>query len=198
MDPIPPECVAGISLATALLADLDETVWDHLPAETIARLAALLIRRVTISGQSQQVRQQPLPPLPQGMTLGDLHLENRTRHCLIRAGLYAQPKKLATMRVGDLLSLRAFGAKSLLDLLTCLEAVAARHGRRDHQLTAAARALAALPEAAAIHFSDPRFGPLLRAMDGEANSVAELVARALKRRWDPLDPIHSCRQMDVL
>ncbi len=198
MEPIPQQWVAGTSWENALLADLDETVWDHLPAETIARLAALVIRRVTISGHNQQVRQQPLPALPQGMTLDDLHLENRTRHCLVREGLYAQPEKLAAMRIGDLLSLRALGAKSLLDLLTRLEAVAARDAQRDHQLSASARALANLPEATAIHFSDPRFGPLLRAMDSEANSVAELLPRVLQRQLDPPDPPHLCRQMGVL
>ena len=194
-EPIPRQWVAGTPLENALLADLDETVWDYLPAETISRLAALVIRRVTISGQNQQVHQQRLPALPQGMTLDDLHLENRTRHCLLRAGLYARPEKLAAMCVGDLLSLRAFGAKSLLDLLTCLEAAPVRDSRRDEQLCASIRALADLPEAAAIHFSDPRFGPLLRVMDSEANSMAEMLPRALKRRLDPLEPLHSCGQM---
>ena len=97
-EPVPQQWVEGTPWENALLADLDETVWDHLPPETIARLADLVVRRVTISGQNQQVRQQPLPPLPEGMTLGDLHLENRTLHCLTREGLSAESEKLAAMR----------------------------------------------------------------------------------------------------
>jgi hypothetical protein len=138
-----------------------------------------------------------MSPSP-ALRLADLRLENRTCNCLIRAGLGEHVGRLGELTVGDLLSMRSFGTKCLVDLLTALESRAACDGVRCAELTAAAEALAGLPAAAEIHFTDPRLGDLLRAMDSESNTVAEMCQRQRQRRFDPSDPARLAAQLDQL
>ena len=129
------------------------------------------------------------------MRLEDLRLENRTFNCLRREGFCHRPEELGKRTVGQLLSIKAFGAKCLVDLLSSLETLAAREGKLDDKLTAEAEALGRIPEARRIHFSDPRLGGLLRSMDTEANTVSELVDHLAHRRLDPPDPLRLYEQL---
>lgn len=191
----PARLVRGTPLRKARLCDLDETAWDHLPAEDISRLAGLIVLRAGAVAQNRTILRRPLPKPPRGMKLEDLHLENRTHNCLARQGFAARPHALGKLCVGDLMSIRSFGAKCLVDLLTSLETRLAREGKLDARLTEAARALGTLPHAGQIPFTDPRLGDALRRLDTESSTVGEMVQRLVKRRLDPPDPVEVRRQI---
>jgi len=188
-DPIPPEFARRSEGPELRLCDLDERAWNRFSPEDIASLADLIVSRVNVSGYSRSVHERRLPTPPKSMRLEDLRLENRTYNCLQREGFGKRPEDLGKRTVGELLSIKAFGAKCLVDLLTSLETLVAREGKLDEKLTAEAEALGSMSEACQIHFSDPRLGGLLRDIDTEANTVAELVTHVVKRRLDPPDPL---------
>jgi len=194
-DRIPSELAGGTPLAGLRLYDLDEQVWNHLSPESIGRLAELIVSRVNVSGQNRAVGKRRLPKPPKGMRLEDLGLENRTYNCLRRAGLGKRPEDLGMRTVGELLCIKAFGAKCLVDLLSSLETMVSRKGKLDEKLTEEARALGNMPEAQQIRFTDPRLGALLRSTDTEANTVAELVSHVIKRHTDPPDPLRLADQI---
>jgi hypothetical protein len=193
--PVPPE-LAGESGARDLeLCDLDESVWDRFETDQIVRLAGLIVARVNGSGCNRTVRRRRLPKPPARMRLEDLRLENRTYNCLHREGFGKRPEELGNRTVGDLLAIKAFGGKCLVDLLSSLETLAARGSSLDPTLTTEAESLAELPEASQVHFSDPRLGGMLRAADTEANTTAELAGRVAGRRVDPPNPMALGRQI---
>ncbi len=198
LDRAPAKLLRATPLAGARLCDLDESVWKHLPPATIARLAKLIVARSANCVHHRQLLKRRVPPLPVAVKLDDLHLETRTYNCLAREGLADRLARLSKYTIGDLLRIRSFGVKSLVDLLTALESVVARKGKLDRRLTTEAKRLAATPGAVEISFADPRLGGLLRAMDPEANTVGQLVNRLLRRRIDPVDPDRLCHQMRQL
>jgi len=198
LDPLPKRLVRGTPFRKARLCDLDETAWDHLPADVIRRLAGSVVARASAAGQNRAILVRRLPPPPKGMRLADLRLENRTHNCLAREGYDRRPRALGQLRIGDLLAFRAFGAKCLVDLLTSLETRIAREGKLDTRLTAEVEALAAIPRVADVPFSDPRLGGMLRVLDTESDTVGEMVRRLLKRRLDPPDPTHLRHQLELL
>lgn len=196
LDPVPEGWVAGTSAEGLRLCDLTERVWDCLSPRVIAKLGDLIISRVNVSGYNRTIQERPLPRPPKAIRLEDLPLENRTYNCLRREGFGKRFEELNRHTVGELLAIKAFGAKCLVDLLSSLETFAAREGKLNEKLTEEAIALGAMPEEAAkIHFSDPRLGSLLRGMDTQANTVTELVNHVVKRRLDPPDPLRLYQQI---
>ena len=194
-EPVPPRLVRDTAFEGLKLCDLDEKVWNELSPEAIATLAELIVLRVNVSGYNRVIQERRLPTPPEGMRLEDLRLENRTYNCLRREGYGKRPEELGNHCVADLLAIKAFGAKCLVDLLSALETLVSREGKLDEKLTAEAEALGKIPEAAQIHFSDPRLGGLLRATDSHANTIGELVHNVLGRRLDPPVPVHLYEQV---
>jgi len=188
LDRIPPHLGRGTRFRGGRLCDLDETAWEYLSPAVLSRLAGLIAARAGAAVHHPTIRQRHLPKPPKDMRLEDLRLENRTHNCLVREGFGKRPQDLRKLTVGDLLAIKAFGAKCLVDLLTSLETRVAREGKLDDKLTAEAEALGKLPEVAEIQFTDPRLGDVLREIDTESDTVAEAVDRLVKRRIDPPDP----------
>jgi len=188
LDRIPPHLVRGTRFRGGRLCDLDDTAWEYLSPAVLGRLAGLIVSHAGAAVHHPTIRQRRLPNPPKEMRLEDLRLENRTHNCLTREGYDKRPQNLGKLTVGDLLSIKAFGAKCLVDLLTSLETRVAREGKLDDKLTAEAQALGKMPEVAGIRFTDPRLGGTLRAIDTESDTVAEAVDRLVKRRLDPPDP----------
>jgi hypothetical protein len=188
-DPLPSRLVHNTIFAGKQLCHLDERAWNELGRETIDKLAKAIIARVNLSGHTRALQQRRLPQLPRGVRLEDLRLENRTFNCLRREGFADAPAELAERTVGQLLSIRAFGAKCLVDLLTAAETLVAREGTLDKRLLGEARALAELPGAAGISFNDPRLGPLLRATDTRASRVGDLVRHIEEGQVGAPDPL---------
>jgi len=184
----PSRLVRGSSFQGRRLCDLDERVWKELPPEKIAELGSLVVGRAGLVGHWRIVLERRLPRPPKGMRLEELRLENRTYNCLVRSGLGERPAGLGTLTVGQLMAIPSFGAKCLVDLLSALETRVIREGKLDRRLTAAAGSLVRLPEAARVVASDPRLGPMLRAIDTESRTLREAAERLLGRRLDPPDP----------
>lgn len=193
--PIPRRLVASPAVRGLKLCDLNADVWKRLSSDEVTALAKIIVARVSVSGQNRVVRRRHLPKLPKGMRLEDLMLENRTYNRLRQEKFHDRPQELSRRTVGEMLSIKAFGAKCLVDLLTSMETVAAREGKLDEKLTAQAEALGKIREARDVHFSDARFGPVLQAVETDATTVGEFVDHMLRRRTDPGDPVRFSDQL---
>ena len=108
--------------------------------------------------------------------------------CLTREGVDKDPGALGRWTIGEILSIRSFGPRCLVDLLSSLETLLGRGGQLSAELTDEARRLAAMPEAAAASADDPRFGPLIREVNVEARSAKQLAEQLLSRSQDGPDP----------
>jgi hypothetical protein len=195
----PPARLMGKSLGRkTLLCDLDETAWELLSDEEISQIGEIIVARVRNKDCNQVIHQRHLPRLPEGAKLEDLCLENRTYNCLRREGFSEEPQRLAGRTLGEMLKIRAFGARCLVDLLTALETYIAREGVLDEQLTTEAKRLAEVPGALTIRHDDPRLGPLMRAIDGDVRTVKELVEGVFERRLDPPDAFRICEDIVAL
>jgi hypothetical protein len=205
MEPIPKRLLGKAASAGARLCDLDETAWQRFPAEAIAELSRMIVDRVAALYGRKVFQYHHVPRPPKGIRLEDLRLENRTRRCLVRAGFEEHPERLGDLTVSDIMSLRAFGPRCLVDLLSALEsprvrAMAGKEGGRGEsvlsaELTAAAKRLAELPEARLVRREDPRFARLIDSVDSEAGTAAALAARLLERSGDPRDPLYAAEQV---
>ncbi len=185
---IPRHLVEGTPFAGARLADLDESAWGCLSTEAISELAGMVISRVGMGVVNRDVQQLHLPRVPAGLRLENLRLENRTGNCLRRLGLATNLQQLGKMTVDDLMQVPSFGAKCLVDLLTALETFSHRGQCINANVMEHANQLAQRPEAASIHFSDPRLGRLLRAMDSESNTLEEMIERIRLQELDLAEP----------
>ena len=166
----------------------------------VERMAAYHARKVF------QYRHFPRPPA--GTRLEDLCLENRTRRCLVREGFEENPAALGDHSIGEIMSLRAFGPRCLVDLLAALESPRLRliaeqqggvgHSPLSEELTATARRLATIGEARAIRRDDPRFARLIESLDVEARTAAEVAKRLQARSSDPPDLPYAVEQLREL
>jgi len=180
------------------LCDLDEQVWERFDPEAIGELAEIVVDRVSAACARRAFDHRHFPRPPRGIRLTDLGLEHRTLLCLAREGFDEDPGRLGEQTIGQILGIRAFGPRCLVDLLTALETRLSEEPGLCGELTAEAECLGALPEAPSARSDDPRFGPLIRAVDMDARSGAELAARLLQRREDPPDPLYAAGQVRQL
>ncbi len=211
MEPIPAEFREKLGGLELKLCDLDETVWDRLPAETICALAQVVVERISAYHVRRAFQTRHFPRPAEGTDLSALPLENRTRRCLVREGFDERPGALGDHTIGEIMSLRAFGPRCLVDLLSALESPRDGGGERGEggrpagtppapsaELTAAAAALDELADADLVRSDDPRFAALLHAVDMEARTARELAARLLGRTQDPPDPAYLAHQVRQL
>lgn len=192
LEPAPPRLVGNVPLK---LSDLDESVWTRLPAEAIEALAEIVVDRVAAACARRVFDRHHFPQPPAGLKLDDLNLEHRTHLCLAREGFASQPHLLGGRTIGAILAIRSFGPRCLVDLLSALETRLSRDHRLNRQLTAAAEELAGAPLADQAGSDDPRFGPLIRAIDVEARSAKDLAERLRERSVDPPDPHYAAEQV---
>ena len=208
MEPIPKRLHDQLGGAELRLCDLDESVWRRFPAEAIGQLAQAVVNCVSTRQALKTLRGRRFPrPLP-NLRLDDLRLENRTRRCLIREGLDDRPERLGNYTLGEILSIRAFGPRCLLDLLTALESAQKTAGggktqemissKLSAELTAEAEKLAASQQTPSIGRDDPRFGRWIRAVDGKAQSAFELAQQLRSRTRDPSDVVYVLEQVRAL
>jgi len=188
LEPAPDPLVHGTPIEGIRLADLDETVWQKVDPGRIEELAEAVVAQVSTGTARRLLDQRHFPRPPEGLKLRDLPLEHRTRMCLTREGFEDRPSALGDRTIGDILAIRSFGPRCLVDLLSALESATSRNSRLDRALSAEAQRLGELPEAALARHDDPRFGPLLSEIDAGARTAAELAERLLGRAFDPPDP----------
>jgi hypothetical protein len=194
--------------AALKLCDLDETAWQRFSEAALVELARRIVDCVAAHHVRKVFQDRHFPRPPQGTCLEDLSLENRTRRCLVREGFEDNPQLLGEHSLGEIMSLRAFGPRCLVDLLSALESShGGKNGSRDRaeqpsalsaKLTAAARRLAQLPEAAQARKEDPRFSKCIESVGIEAASAGELAERLLCRTQDPPDPVYVTQQVQAL
>ena len=126
MEPVPEFLVAGTPAEGLRLVDLDETIWTKLAPEVISELAEIVLARVAAGCGRRVFHQRHFPRPPKTIRLDQLPLEHRTRLCLAREGFDEDSESLGGQTIGDVLSLRAFGPRCLVDLLSALESHLAR------------------------------------------------------------------------
>jgi len=199
LDEAPQRLVGGTAAAGSRLCDLDESVWEKLPPDVVVQLGDLVVAKVAAGCARKAILQRRLPRLPEQARLADLRLEHRTGLCLARAGLDHDLQALSEKSIGDVLSIRAFGPRSLVDLLSSLETALARGAARlDPRLTAEATRLLAQPAAEDAGRDDARFGPLILEVDPEAANARRLAERLVARTQDPPDPAFAAEKVRQL
>jgi hypothetical protein len=124
--PIPKRLLADETSKTWKFSDLNEESWNRFSRATCRQLGHAIVEHIreSLPNLSEEVREQHLPSLPKGTRIGDLDLDTRTRNCLRlpqRQGRIAGAEDLETFSIDDLLAIRGFGAKCLVDLLTSVE-----------------------------------------------------------------------------
>jgi hypothetical protein len=200
--------------------DLDERSWTHFTAGMCRELARAVVR-LTVSrfhSLPAVISSRHLPPVPEIIDFDNLQVEVRTRNCLARlskTGVAKSPADLRNLTIGQVSELRAFGAKSLVDLLTSLEAVSPEieispatslltqaspsSTTLDRNLTREARKLRDESAAKDIYFDDPRlakfFGSFARASEilgvswslRSHRSLHDIAEQIAARNRDPID-----------
>jgi hypothetical protein len=135
--PLPRHFHCGTSAEGLKLCDLDEQAWKQFSPETCVRLAKFLVETVRRAIPLPiNIDRRPVPSPPEGMTLEELQLEQRTYNCLRRLLLEGQLASVADLgkkEIGELLGVGSFGAKCLVDLLTSLEATQTLAYKQDSQ-----------------------------------------------------------------
>jgi hypothetical protein len=188
LEPAPARLVDGTPAAGLRLCDLDESIWEKLEPDAILALAEITLDRVAAGCARQVFHKRRFPRPPEGLKFEDLRLEHRTRLCLAREGFDEDPGALGRWTIGEILSIRSFGPRCLVDLLSALETLLGHGGQLCAELTDEARRLAAMPEAAEVFSDDPRFGPVMREVNVEVRSAKQLAEHLLSRAQDGPDP----------
>jgi len=189
---------AGPASDIGRLCDLDQSAWERFPRPVVLELAEAVIDRVAAGCARHAFDRRHFPQPPAGLTLDQLPLEHRTKSCLRREGFDRDLGRLGRMTIGQVLAMRAFGPRCLVDLLAALESRATRPERLDPDLTAAADRLRRLPGAERVDASDPRFGELIHAIDVEAGSALALAERLIGREHDPPDAAYATGRLEAL
>lgn len=188
LEPAPSHLVGPMGQEGLRLCDLDESVWERLRPVVIFELAAIIVDRVSAGCARKVFDNRHFPRPSEDLSLEALQLEHRTYLCLAREGFDKDPAALAKLTLGEILAIRAFGPRCLVDLLSALETALARQQRDCPELADEARRLASADNAAEVRSDDPRFGPLIRGVDVQARSVDDLARRLLSRAQPGPDP----------
>ena len=217
-----PRYLVGEKIAQGTrLCDLDVSVWQRYEPDVCKQLAHAVVHQVrsAIHSLPRRILDQRVHHLPKDVGFDALELDWRTYNLLTEKGLLKSPKKLGNQTVGSLLAIPGFGAKSLVDLLTSLEALLHEmvswstviersisepisencpKSELDHRITAKAKQLQRMPNIGTIYHNDPRLGRLFIEIDIAAKTVADLSNRLLSRRYDPLRPDKILKKLEQL
>lgn len=173
------------------LRDLDAGVWRTYSEDQCIELGNEVVEAVrqAVAALPTRIAGRKMPGLPRGYKFDDLNLDTRTWNCLDRAGLLEVPSTLRQWSIEEILEIRSFGARTLVDLLSALEATRSRaqlglNEELTYQLEKAFR----VAGNQGLTADDPRLAPLLSAIDGRATDVDRLITRLLTRDRDPRDP----------
>ncbi len=161
------------------LCDLDATAWERFSEAACRRFAERVVQEAArqIMHIRAEMAAEPLPPVPNGTRLPDLQLEVRTFNRLHALWQGRPMGGFAGLTIGDVLGLRAFGTRCLVDLLTSMESFG---------LGVTVRS------AASPLSSECSIGPSSEpAMDRSAGALAPVVPRQWDGRVDGRGPIPS-------
>lgn len=173
------------------LADLDETVWRGRSAGNVRQLASEVVR---VLNQGIPAELTDVPLFGDRPAIDEFDLSVRTRNALYH-GRLVESGRLLPATIGGVWCLTNFGAVSLLDLLTAVEAKApwTSGGLRQVDATAtpsravrrAAGSLARKRWAELVTAGDPRLGGDLAILDPQAKTVREAAETLAEARYTP-------------
>lgn len=161
---------------------------DNLQEETTLQKTDVEIIRDSINFRKNiphRIRQKTFPPLPRGFRFEPLNLSNRSLRRLGKIGLLANPDKLTSFSIDQLLRIDGFGKWSLHELASKLESFFEIHRQFDtepdavDEVVLAARALSEFDAKEFIKTSDVRFGHLFHRIFPDASDLAEVIDRIL-------------------
>ncbi len=188
--PVTPRLASRLGLPSGATLDaLGAHIWDELAPEDIRAAAGDVISKVTAASYELSAARLPLTPHDVSIdALDAVSIESRPRNALMRVGY--RDGIPAGMTVGRLAGIPHFGAQSLLDVATAIDAVISVYPRpalrrspsKPSTLEAKpsptvarlARAIARHRWASAIDRDDPRFGIHLRAIHPSAPTAKGL------------------------
>jgi len=121
---IPPWVAKDLHLPEASkYSSLGTEVWYQSGlVELPVRIKRFLINIVAARGPSISGLQVLTAPWPRALNPAALGWSNRTRNCLENSGLLTESARLSNVTYGELLSIRAMGARSVLDFACVAEA----------------------------------------------------------------------------
>ncbi len=196
--PIPKSFLKGVKTKMARLSDLDTSAWDTFSPGICKQLGHLIVVTVRASTYSSKLLKillrTTLPSFPPVEKLEDLEIEQRTYNCLSDMqyrGLLAGPNDLCNKTVRDVLDLEHFGAKSIVDLITSLEALTSAPPR----IVEGAKSESALGEAMfatrirsfhTLRFPTLPAGTKLRDLDLAARTFHCLAKQGFEDRFEDL------------
>ncbi len=173
------------------LADLDETVWGGRSPDEVRQLANEIVR---VLNQGLPAGLSDVPLFGDRLAVDKLDLAVRTRNAL-SYGRLIESGCLLPATIGTVWRLTNFGAVSLLDLLTAVEAEASHSfggfGTTDATATPsravrrAAGSLARKRWAGLITAGDPRLASELAILDPHAKTVREAAETLSEARYTP-------------
>jgi hypothetical protein len=180
----------GLPVSTTL-QELDARVWRGRTANDVRLLAKEVVRSLNRTGAAGIGH---LPLLTDSPAVDDLSLSIRTRNALGHGGLIEAGRLLPTT-VETVWKLPNFGAVSLLDLLTAIEAEGPRPSSTSHRndsaatesraVRLAASALARKRWADVVTAEDPRLGGDLVSLDAYAKTAREAATTLADARYTP-------------
>lgn len=197
LEKVPKRLTSGGPAAGLRLCDLDQQVWRWASEAVVNSLADRIIDRVSAGCAKRSFFRRQFPRPSAGMSLESLRLEHRTHLCLQREGLDADLGRLGDLTVGDVLSIRAFGPRCLVDLLCALE-THLDDGVLCTELTTWAEQLVARANAQKVRDDDPRFESFMYQIDFESHTASQLARRLIDRTTDPPDCRFVCEQIRQL
>lgn len=122
--PLPDWLGPHIQKRYGLLAALDASAWTFLTAKECELCADAVVSTIARHRYDAQLKQLRFPALPDSVTLDELELEVRTFNCLDKArqsGHIRTPAGLRDFTASDILTIRGFGIRCLVDLVSSIE-----------------------------------------------------------------------------
>ncbi len=105
-------------------SELDATAWKQFDEATCKKLGGLLVGHLAsrVDDIKSSIGSQRISPVHADLRLEELEIEVRTFNCLNSARINEVPGGITGLTIHEALGIRAFGIKSLVDLMTSVEA----------------------------------------------------------------------------
>jgi Sigma-70, region 4 len=211
-------CRAHGVRAGASLGDLDQGIWERLPAASVDALAQEVVRALRRSWREVEASQKYVSTGPLKLRDVEGKLSRRARNRLLATGMPGW-MELRSVRVADLAAIPSLGAQLMLEILTVIEVadnaqprggVETEHSLQSGPAPAAmvrpsptvgrlARRIERARWSAHVLAGDPRLGAYVQRVDSSAASAREAALRVAKQSFTPAQArglAQSLRELD--
>jgi hypothetical protein len=148
--------------------DLDQFTWINYSEQTCIKMANALVKYFSerLHSLPEDLYRTKLPQIPDGVPISRLLLGKRTFSILNRNGFICSSRILNNLRLRDIIDIKEFGAKSILDLLVSIETLREYADTKMRiirfKFTQACESKDSSEEEYEIDIEDPRFGYLVK------------------------------------